>query len=72
MDHTTDPRVTRIKELCSDSGLTQKEIACSLDMSQSSVSQYLNRRIPMNTDTVLKFARLFNVKPITIDPSLTL
>ncbi|ANN71530.1 S24 family peptidase [Bordetella bronchialis] len=38
--------------------------------SQSSVSQYVNGRIPLNVSAVLKFAELLSVKPHDISPDL--
>jgi len=37
---------------------------------QSTVSQYLNGDIPLNTDMVLKFAKLLGCDPSEIDPEL--
>ena len=34
------------------------------------ICQYLKENIPMNTDTILKFARYLDVPPDTIDPTL--
>jgi len=70
MVNKPDPRVTIIRDLITSKGVTQREIAWSLDMSQSSICQYLKENIPMNTDTVFKFARYFKVPPDSIDPSL--
>jgi hypothetical protein len=50
-------------------GLTQAKAADFFGWdSQGSVSQYLNARIPLNTDAILGFARLLSVKPSDIDP----
>jgi phage repressor protein C with HTH and peptisase S24 domain len=38
--------------------------------SQSSVSQYVNGRIPLNVSALLKFAELLSVKPDAISPEL--
>jgi transcriptional regulator with XRE-family HTH domain len=70
MDNKTDPRVTTIRHLIGCKGVTQRQVACALNMSQSSICQYLKENIPMNTDTILKFARYLDVPPDTIDPSL--
>ncbi|KAB7895986.1 DNA-binding protein [Serratia sp. Leaf50] len=52
--------------------LTQEKAADALGFStQATVSQYLRGKIPLNTDAVLKFAVLLQVKPEEIDPSLT-
>ena len=70
MDRVTDPRLKKIREYWIKSNITQQQAACQMDMTQPSVSQYLNGHIPMNTDTVLKFARLLNRPPTDIDPDL--
>lgn len=50
-------------------GLTQESAAAALGFAgQSAVSQYINGRIPLNTEAVLKFARLLGVAPEDIDP----
>lgn len=50
-------------------GLTQEKAAHLLGWSaQGSVGQYLNGRIPLNTDAILKFADLLQVDPAEIDP----
>ncbi len=70
VDHKTDPRVIKIKKLWDKSDLTQFDAACLLDMSQPCINQYIHGVIPMNTDTVIKFATLFNIAPSAIDPTL--
>jgi len=51
-------------------GLTQEEAANRLGWdSQSTVSQYLTGRIPLNAEALLKFARLLEVQPKEIDPA---
>ncbi|MDQ9128763.1 helix-turn-helix domain-containing protein [Serratia fonticola] len=51
--------------------LTQEKAADALGFeTQSSVSQYLNGRNPLNTDAILKFAALLGVKPEDIKPDL--
>lgn len=51
--------------------LTQEKAADALGFStQATVSQYLRGKIPLNTDTILKFAALLQVKPEEISPSL--
>ena len=55
----------------SDLGLTQETAAKQLGFArQSTVSQYLNALIPLNTEAVLKFAKLLEIKPTDIDPGL--
>ncbi|MEG3135500.1 helix-turn-helix domain-containing protein [Rouxiella sp. T17] len=52
--------------------LTQEKAADALGFStQATVSQYLRGKIPLNTDAVLKFAVLLQVRPEEIDPGLT-
>ena len=51
-------------------GLTQISAARKLKVTQPSFNQYLNCIIPLNTDMVLKCARMLGVDPIEIDPSL--
>ena len=71
MDNRTDPRLKKILEFWhNDSSLTQRRAATDLQMSQSAVCQYLNAKIPLNLEVVIKFAKLFNVSPIEIDPDL--
>lgn len=51
--------------------LTQNRAAAKLGFAnQSTISQYLNCDIAMNTEVVLKFARLLEVDPIRIDPAI--
>lgn len=51
--------------------LTQVKAAALLGLAhQSTISQYLNCEIALNTDIILKFARLLEVDPVRIDPSL--
>lgn len=52
-------------------GLTQVKAAAVLGFAnQSTVSQYLNCDISMGVETILKFARLLEVDPIRIDPTI--
>ncbi|HHR6036614.1 S24 family peptidase [Providencia sp. PAZ2] len=52
-------------------GLTQEKAAEALGFStQGAVSQYLNGRTALNTDTTLKFAALLQVQPEDINPEL--
>lgn len=52
--------------------LTQVKLARLLEMSQPTVSQYLNGVIPLNTDAVLQFAQVLQVDPAEIDPDIKL
>jgi plasmid maintenance system antidote protein VapI len=67
MDYKTDPRLKIIREKWYQSQLTQVEAAKQLGISQPCLNQYLRGRIPLNTDTIIKFATLFNVAPSEID-----
>lgn len=50
-------------------GLTQEEAADLLGFStQGAVSHYLNGRMALNTEAILKFAKLLEVAPTDIDP----
>lgn len=54
-----------------DLGLNQTKAAEQLGLNhQSTVSQYLNCDIAMNTDIVLRFAKLLDVDPAQIDPHI--
>jgi transcriptional regulator with XRE-family HTH domain len=53
-----------------DLELTQNSAAKKLDLTQPTFSQYLNAVIPLNTDTILKFAQLLQVDPKQIDSSI--
>lgn len=51
-------------------GLTQEKAAHLLGWSsQGTVGQYLLGRIGLNTDAIMKFASLLEVKPTDIDPN---
>jgi transcriptional regulator with XRE-family HTH domain len=51
--------------------LTQTKAAQILGFQQSAVSQYLNGKISLNSQAVLKFAKVLQVNPAEIDPRLT-
>lgn len=51
-------------------GDTQEEAGAKIGLSQAAFSQYLNATIALNTDTALKFARLFGVHPREIRPDI--
>lgn len=52
-------------------GLTQEGVAARFGWdSQSTVSQYLNGRIPLNVQAVIRFCRLLNVDEQEIYPEL--
>ncbi|CAM3558232.1 helix-turn-helix domain-containing protein [Parendozoicomonas haliclonae] len=48
--------------------LTQVKLQKKLDMKQSTISQYMNGKIALNTEAVLKFAKVLRVHPGEIDP----
>ena len=51
-------------------GLTQVKVAQTLGIAQASFNQYLNGRIPLNTNFVLKIAEILEVEPGQISPEL--
>ena len=51
-------------------GLSQERAAELYGCSQGNISQYLNGKIPLNTDAVYKFAKMLKVNPIEIRPDL--
>jgi transcriptional regulator with XRE-family HTH domain len=53
-----------------DLGLTQVKVAQTLGIAQASFNQYLNGRIPLNTNFVLKIAEILEVEPGEISPEL--
>lgn len=59
---------SNLKRIFEQSKITQTYAAKTLKMTQSAVSQYLNGRIALNTDIVIAFSKLLNVKPTEIDP----
>lgn len=50
-------------------GLNQEKAGAVLGMTQGAVGHYLNGRIALNTETIIKFAQLLHVEPSDIDPS---
>lgn len=51
-------------------GLTQQKFAKALKISQSAVPQYFTGAIPLNTDFILKAAKVLNIPATTLDPTL--
>lgn len=51
-------------------GLTQQKFAKALKISQPAISQYLTGAIPLNTDFIIKAAKVLNVPATSIDPTL--
>ena len=70
MDNKADPRLSHIQQRWSNMQLTQSEAAKQMGISQPCFNQYLKGKIPLNTDTVIKFATLFDVAPSEIDVRL--
>lgn len=50
---------------------SQQEIGHRLGMTQGAVSQYLNAKIHIGTDALLKWSNLLNIPPQKIDPAFT-
>ncbi|MDH0356202.1 helix-turn-helix transcriptional regulator [Morganella sp. GD04133] len=71
-DKTAAQRLRAIWEAKRESlGLTQEKAADALGFNtQAAVSQYLNARTALNTDTVLKFSALLQVQPEEINPEI--
>ena len=51
-------------------GLTQQKFAKALRISQPAISQYLTGAIPLNTDFIIRAAKVLNVPATRIDPTL--
>lgn len=58
---TPDPIGTRIAQFRRDKGMTQKELAERLDVSQPVISDYENDVIRLPADVVLQLARILEV-----------
>lgn len=50
--------------------LSQEKAAHIYGCSQGNISQYLNGKIPLNTDAIYKFASILEVSPSEIDPKM--
>ncbi|WP_063655203.1 helix-turn-helix domain-containing protein [Candidatus Arsenophonus triatominarum] len=66
----------RLKKLWNEKkealSLTQEKAAEELGFNtQGAVSQYLNGKVPLNTDTIIKFAKILHVSPEAIKPELS-
>lgn len=48
----------------------QDDVAELFDIGQSALSQYLNGRIPINAEALLKFAAVLGLDPAEISPSV--
>lgn len=51
----------RLKQLRNSAGLTQKELANKMNISSSAVSMYEAGRRDPDTETLVKFSKVFNV-----------
>ena len=70
LDNKTDARLITLRVYWSQANITQAQAADRLGISQSCVNQYLNNKIRLNTDTIIRFARLFGISAAEIDPSI--
>lgn len=52
--------VTRFRELCKNSKLTQTDMAYKLNMTQSALSKQLNGKIKVSTDVLVRISDFFN------------
>ena len=50
--------------------LSQERAAELYGCSQGNISQYLNGKIPLNTDAIYKFAKILQISPFEIQPDL--
>ena len=50
--------------------VTQAKAASHMGVTQSTISQYLNGTLELNTDIIIKFAKVLCVYPYDIDPTL--
>ncbi|HIU61905.1 MAG TPA: helix-turn-helix transcriptional regulator [Candidatus Coproplasma excrementigallinarum] len=51
----------RLRELRKAEGLTQKQLAEKLNISQKSLSKYECERLDLNTELIIKICKLFQV-----------
>ena len=70
MDRRSDTRLRAIKQLWSNYQITQQQAAVKMELTQPALNQYLTGKTKLNTDIIIKFARLFNISPAEIDPNL--
>ncbi|SFN77552.1 Helix-turn-helix [Izhakiella capsodis] len=53
-------------------GLSQEKAACALGFStQAAISQFLNAKVSINIENLLKFSALLDVEPEEINPSVS-
>lgn len=50
-------------------GLNQEKVGATLGITQGAVGHYLNGRIALNINIIIKFAKLLKVEPKDIDPA---
>jgi len=65
-----DPRLKKIQAHWAWQDWTQQQAAVKLGITQSAVCQYLNGKIPLNLEIIIKFAKLFNITPYQLDTRL--
>jgi plasmid maintenance system antidote protein VapI len=70
LDNSKDPRLILIQKYWYDFKLTQKEAATRMKITQPCFNQYLHGKIKLNTDTIIKFAKLFDIPLSNIDADL--
>lgn len=71
MDHkASDVRQRLINFWKYRNRLTQAEAAERMGITQSALNQYLTGRIPLNTDIIIKFAKVMDLYPYEINPDL--
>jgi len=70
MDKQRDPRLIIIRRLWDKHPISQYHAARILGVTQACISQYLTGKIKLNTDMIINFANLLDVKPSEIDSNL--
>ena len=51
----------RLRELCCEKGLTQKQLAEKLNISQKSLSKYERESLDLSTELIVRICRYFQV-----------
>ena len=51
-------------------GLSQERVADLFGCTQANISQYLNGKIPLNTDAIFKFSKILEIAPEEINPDI--
>jgi transcriptional regulator with XRE-family HTH domain len=62
--------LTNLQKIWQSQQRNQTRVAEDLGISQPALSQYLRGKVPLNTDFILKVAKILNVNPLEIDPAL--